>query len=206
MEWSGPKVEGGYYWQSLINAAKAYKIDLDKPVKELSKDQLRVILYGTGDRQISMTYQSGNGNEFKFTRAFEGVITNLERRYRETDSQVVRDIQSRMGLQVDGIIGSIYSLPETAMGQLNEALDAQAEAFKRVGIVRVDDGADLRVCLPTAQCRLHERHEGGRGASRLLLRSGRNRQQNGGRDACRPAALLWKGSARATISRDRPGH
>ena len=37
MEWSGPKEEGGYYWQSLVNAAKAYKIDLDKPVKELNQ-------------------------------------------------------------------------------------------------------------------------------------------------------------------------
>lgn len=91
MEWSGPKVEGGYYWQSLINAAKAYKIDLDKPVKDLSKDQLRIILYGTGDKQIQMTYQNANGNEFRFTRAFEGVITNLERRYRETNSEYIRE-------------------------------------------------------------------------------------------------------------------
>jgi excinuclease ABC subunit A len=91
MEWSGPKVEGGYYWQSLINAAKAYKIDLDKPVKDLPKDQIKIVLYGTGDKQIPMTYQNANGNEFKFTRAFEGVITNLERRYRETNSEYIRE-------------------------------------------------------------------------------------------------------------------
>ncbi|MEK6752639.1 MAG: excinuclease ABC subunit UvrA [Chloroflexota bacterium] len=91
MEWSGPKVEGGYYWQSLINAAKAFKIDLDKPVKELSKENMKVVLYGTGDKQIQMTYQGANGNEFKFTRAFEGVITNMERRYRETNSEYIRE-------------------------------------------------------------------------------------------------------------------
>ena len=91
MEWSGPKVEGGFYWQSLINASKAFKIDLDMPVKDLSKDQLKIVLYGTGDKQIQMTYQSTNGNEFKFTRAFEGVITNLERRYRETNSEWIRE-------------------------------------------------------------------------------------------------------------------
>jgi len=91
MEWSGPKVEGGYYWQSLINAARAYKIDLDKAVKDLSKDLLKIILYGTGDRQIQMTYQNANGNEFRFTRAFEGVITNLERRYKETNSEYIRE-------------------------------------------------------------------------------------------------------------------
>jgi excinuclease ABC subunit A len=91
MEWSGPKVEGGYYWQSLINAAKAFKIDLDMPVKDLPKDHLKIVLYGTGDKQIQMTYQNANGNEFKFTRAFEGVITNLERRYKETNSEYIRE-------------------------------------------------------------------------------------------------------------------
>jgi excinuclease ABC subunit A len=91
MEWSGPKVEGGYYWQSLINASKAFKIDLDKPVRELSKEAMKIILYGTGDKQIQMTYQGANGNEFKFTRAFEGVITNMERRYRETNSDYIRE-------------------------------------------------------------------------------------------------------------------
>lgn len=91
MEWSGPKVEGGYYWQSLVNACKAFKIDMDKPVRELSKEQLDIILYGTGDKQIQMTYQNANGNEFRFTRAFEGVITNLERRYRETNSEYIRE-------------------------------------------------------------------------------------------------------------------
>ncbi|HSQ38669.1 MAG TPA: excinuclease ABC subunit UvrA, partial [Anaerolineales bacterium] len=90
MEWSGPKEEGGYYWQSLVNAAKAFHIDLNKPVNELTKEQLDIVLYGTGDQQVQMTYQNANGNEFKFTRAFEGVITNLERRYRDTQSEWVR--------------------------------------------------------------------------------------------------------------------
>jgi len=91
MEWSGPKVEGGYYWQSLINASKAFKIDLDKPVRDLPKDHVKIVLYGTGDKQIQMTYQNANGNEFRFTRAFEGVITNLERRYKETNSEYIRE-------------------------------------------------------------------------------------------------------------------
>ena len=91
MEWSGPKEEGGYYWQGLEAAARAYKIDLDKPVKELTKEQMKIVLYGTGEKQIQMSYKNSNGNEFKFTRAFEGVITNLERRYRETNSEWIRE-------------------------------------------------------------------------------------------------------------------
>jgi excinuclease ABC subunit A len=91
MEWSGPKEEGGYYWQALEAAAHAYRIDLDKPVRELTQDQLNVILYGTGDRQVQMTYKNTNGHEFKFSRAFEGIITNLERRYKETNSEYIRE-------------------------------------------------------------------------------------------------------------------
>ena len=90
LEWGGPKEEGGYYWQALQAAARAYKIDLDKPVKDLTEQQLKIILYGTGDKQVQMVYQNSNGNEFKFTRAFEGVITNLERRYRDTNSEYIR--------------------------------------------------------------------------------------------------------------------
>ncbi len=91
MEWSGPKEEGGYYWQGLQTAAKAYKIDLDKPVRELTPEQMNIILYGTGDRQLQMTYRNSNGQEFRFWRAFEGVITNLERRYKETNSEYIRE-------------------------------------------------------------------------------------------------------------------
>ena len=91
MEWSGPKEEGGYYWQGLQAAAKSYRIDLDKPVRELTPEQMNIVLYGTGDKQVQMTYKNSNGHEFKFWRAFEGVITNLERRYKETNSEYIRE-------------------------------------------------------------------------------------------------------------------
>jgi excinuclease ABC subunit A len=90
MEWSGPKEEGGYYWQALEGAARVYKIDLDKPVNELTKQQLDIILYGTNGKEIEMRYKNTSGNEFKFKRVFEGVIGNLERRYRETNSEYIR--------------------------------------------------------------------------------------------------------------------
>jgi len=90
MEWSGPKEEGGYYWQSLEGAARVYKINLDKPVEELTEKQLDIILYGSNGKEIEMRYKNASGNEFKFKREFEGVIGNLERRYRETNSEYIR--------------------------------------------------------------------------------------------------------------------
>ncbi|GAB1469798.1 excinuclease ABC subunit UvrA [Chloroflexota bacterium] len=89
-EW-GPREEGGYYWQALQGVCNAYKIDMDKPVSELKDEQVKLVLYGTGDKQIKMVYKNTNGNEFKFTRSFEGVITNMERRYRETNSEWMRE-------------------------------------------------------------------------------------------------------------------
>jgi len=89
-EW-GPREEGGYYWQSLQAVCDASKIDMDKPISELTKAQVKLILYGTGEKQINMVYKNTRGNEYKFSRAFEGVITNLERRYRETSSEWMRE-------------------------------------------------------------------------------------------------------------------
>ena len=91
MEWSGPKEEGGYYWQSLEAAARFFDVDLDKPVKELSKEQLDIILYGTRGKEIPIKYKSAKGHEFTFARDFEGVVGNLERRYRETNSEYIRE-------------------------------------------------------------------------------------------------------------------
>ncbi len=91
MEWSGPKEEGGYYWQSLQAAARFFSVDLDKPVKDLSKEQLEIILYGTRGKEIPIKYKSAKGHEFTFARDFEGVVGNLERRYRETNSEYIRE-------------------------------------------------------------------------------------------------------------------
>ena len=90
-EWSGPREEGGYYWQSLEAAAEYYKIDMRIPVRELPPEKLHIVLYGTRGKEIPMTYHSGKGREYTFDREFEGVIGNLERRYNETSSESARE-------------------------------------------------------------------------------------------------------------------
>ena len=90
-EWSGPREEGGYYWQTLEAAANHYKINLDKPVGELKEKELELILYGSKGEEFEIVYQSASsGNEHVFRRSFEGVIGNLERRFRETNSEYMR--------------------------------------------------------------------------------------------------------------------
>lgn len=90
-EWSGPREEGGYYWQALEAAARHYHIDLNAPVHSLPKEKLNIILYGTGGEQVTIHYRNKEGRTATFRSAFEGVIGNLSRRYSETNSEYMRE-------------------------------------------------------------------------------------------------------------------
>ncbi|MDD4607818.1 MAG: excinuclease ABC subunit UvrA [Bacilli bacterium] len=75
---------------NIETVAKFYNIDLTKPVKSLKKSELDIILYGSKDL-MEFNYTSKNGNTRNITDFYEGVITNLERRYIETKSGWIRD-------------------------------------------------------------------------------------------------------------------
>lgn len=70
--------------------SKYYKIDLSKPISKLTKKELDIILYGS-DEPLEFNYVSNNGNTRTTTDYFEGIVTNLERRYIETKSGWIRD-------------------------------------------------------------------------------------------------------------------
>ncbi|MBE0409513.1 MAG: excinuclease ABC subunit UvrA [Anaerolineales bacterium] len=89
-EWSGPRDEGGYYWQTLEAAARDYEIDLNAPVRSIPPEKLDIILYGTNGKEVTVHYRNKNGRQATFSTTFEGVITNLERRYSETNSDYMR--------------------------------------------------------------------------------------------------------------------
>ena len=78
------------YYTQIDTVAKFYNIDLNKPVKDLSKKELDIILYGAPDL-LEFKYVSKNGNTRNAKDYFEGVITNLERRYVETKSNWIRE-------------------------------------------------------------------------------------------------------------------
>jgi len=90
-EWAGPKAQGGYYWKALVGAADKYKINLDKPYKKLSDDARNILLYGSRGQEVAIDYVDKEGREYEFFRAFEGVISNLERRFKETQSEYMRN-------------------------------------------------------------------------------------------------------------------
>ncbi|HEY1408417.1 MAG TPA: excinuclease ABC subunit UvrA, partial [Promineifilum sp.] len=83
--------KAGYYWQLLKATAGHFDIPVDMPVRELSQQQMRVLLYGTGDESITVQYRNREGHARNYGTKYEGVIPNLWRRYNESTSDYVRD-------------------------------------------------------------------------------------------------------------------
>ncbi len=80
-----------YYYQMLQSLAKHYGFDLNKPFISLSQSHRDKLLYGSGSEKIEFVYLNDRGDRVVRKHPFEGIIPNMQRRYRETDSQAVRD-------------------------------------------------------------------------------------------------------------------
>ena len=96
--WAGSS--SPYYAQTIKSLARAYKISLNTPFQELEKNIQDAFLWGSGEKIIRMTYSDGE-NKYSIERPFEGVIPNMERRYRETSSSWVRDELARFQSPTD---------------------------------------------------------------------------------------------------------
>jgi excinuclease ABC subunit A len=84
-----------YYFQLISALAKHYGFDIDTPFNDIPADIRQVILHGSGEAEIEFTYFKAGGKAYKKKHAFEGVLPNMERRYRETDSNMVREELAR---------------------------------------------------------------------------------------------------------------
>ena len=82
----------GWYYSRLRTVAMAYQFSLDKPFEGLKPEQQKVILYGSGNRELRFEYQSADRKaEGVFVNRYEGIINNLERRYHQTHSHGIRN-------------------------------------------------------------------------------------------------------------------
>jgi excinuclease ABC subunit A len=84
--------------RGILNAvADHYGFSLDTPWKDLPPQAQNVVLYGTGNQKVRVRYTNNNGSSREYTTTYEGIINNLDRRYRETDSDYIREkIESYM--------------------------------------------------------------------------------------------------------------
>lgn len=80
-----------FYYQMLQSLAAFYEFELDTPFEELDEKVQQIVLYGSGKQTIPFAYVNERGRTTMREHAFEGIIPNLERRYRETDSIAVRE-------------------------------------------------------------------------------------------------------------------
>jgi excinuclease ABC subunit A len=80
-----------FYFQMLESLAEHYAFDLDTEFAQLPETVRQIVLYGSGKEQIRFRYLNEKGTRFDRSHSFEGIIPNLQRRYRETDSQMVRE-------------------------------------------------------------------------------------------------------------------
>ncbi|WP_313704574.1 excinuclease ABC subunit UvrA [Massilia sp.] len=80
-----------FYFQMLSNLAAYYDFDLDTPFEKLPKNAQEAVLFGSGKTSIPFTYVNERGRTVIREHTFEGVVNNLQRRYRETDSMAVKE-------------------------------------------------------------------------------------------------------------------
>ncbi len=86
-----------FYFQMMQSLAKHYGFDLDKPFEKLAKKWQNIVLYGSGKEEITFVYKNEKGSGTRKTvRTFEGIIPTMDRRFKETDSNAVRDELSKL--------------------------------------------------------------------------------------------------------------
>ncbi len=126
-----------YYFHMLNSLAEHYGFDVEAPFKKLSKKHQQAILYGSGQTRIDFSYTNDRGDVIQRRHRFEGVIPNMERRYHETDSTMVRenlqkflriaDCPSCVGTRLRKASRHVFigetNLPEITHGSVEETLD-----------------------------------------------------------------------------------
>jgi excinuclease ABC subunit A len=103
-----------YYEQVTEAIAELYEVDLEAPWEDLSEEQRDVFLNGTNGEPVQVTYRNRYGRTRSYATRFEGIVTNLQRRYRETDSEWTREkIEEFMSLRACPACGGARLRPES---------------------------------------------------------------------------------------------
>ncbi len=102
-----------YYFHMIDSLAKEYGFDVETPYEKLPKKIQKIILYGSGRKKIDFTYVGQKGQTFQRTHVFEGIVHNMERRYKDTDSNSVREELTKFM--------SVEECPDCAGMRLNES-------------------------------------------------------------------------------------
>jgi len=131
-----------YYFHMLTSLAEHYGFDVEKPFRKLKKKHQQAILFGSGQTRIDFSYANDRGDIIRRRHRFEGVIPNMERRYHETDSNMVREnlqkflrvadcpkcLGTRLRQESRNVFVGNSNLPEITHG----SVEATLEHFKKL--------------------------------------------------------------------------
>ena len=124
-----------FYYNMLTSLAEHYQFDIDQPWEKLSPMHQQQVLFGSDDEEITFNYVNDRGTVFRRQHKFEGVINNMERRYRETESQSVREELTKFM--------ATTSCPECAGTRLRKSARNVFIDNKRIEDI---------VCMPVGNC------------------------------------------------------
>ncbi len=126
-----------YYFHLIQSIAKHFKFDIETPWSELTEEQRTILLYGSGKEIIEFTYTNEQNRRYTRSHSFEGIINNMQRRYRETESNAVREELSkylnskkcsdcngaRLNIQARNVTIEDQSLPEITAMSISDVND-----------------------------------------------------------------------------------
>ena len=124
-----------FYYNMLTSLAEHYEFDIDQPWEKLAPIHQQKVLFGSDDEEITFNYVNDRGTVFRRQHKFEGVINNMERRYRETESQSVREELTKFM--------ATTSCPECAGTRLRKSARNVFIDNKRIEDI---------VCMPVGNC------------------------------------------------------
>ena len=153
----GPTARSNYYEQVTEAIAERYGVDLEAPWEELPQEQRELFLEGTNGEPIHVSYRNRYGRRRSYATRFEGIVKNLQRRYRETDSEWTREkIEEFMSLRACPVCGGAR-------------LRAESRAVL-VGGTRIEDFCALSARRALEWLEEVELSETDRHVARLILR------------------------------------
>ena len=127
--WNSADDGGTMAHMYLEGLAEKYGFSLDTPVRDLPESALDKVLYGTRNEKLTLTYRRENGASHTYTAPFEGIIPNLERRYRETNSESAKEV-------LEGYMANV-ACPDCKGKRLKR--EALAVTFGGLSIAEVSD-------------------------------------------------------------------
>src|SRR5258708_16891296 len=123
------------FYESVISAiADRYEIEMDKPWQDLSEQEQDYFLNGTGGDKVYVSYRNRMGRKRAYTIAFEGIVSSLERRYRDTDSSTQRErIEEYMSFRPCPVCKGARLKPEVLAVTVG---DRNIHEFTRMSVTR----------------------------------------------------------------------